>query len=184
MSAPPEPLRLWTFQYSRVVDALARGRWVAPWEATPENWRPAYRWMATELDRSLVARGLPRSSGAPIWCWHSCSTGEDAETVVGTPPTGTTAFWLFGSRDACRGLVRLELDVPPDLALLSSYSRFNDVLVEPVPTDAAALAARRTMFDAPWLDHPHDDIQAVLPWIEPAWLRATEPVVVPDSLGD
>ncbi len=184
MTAPDEALRLWTFQYAPVVDALARGRWIADWDATPENWRPAYRWMAVELDRHLAVRGIPPADGAPIWCWHSCATRDDAETVVGTAPTATTAYWLFGSRDACRGLVRLELDVPTTHVLLSSYSRFNDILFEPIPEDEAGLAERRMMFEPPWLAHPHDEIQAVLPCIEPAWLRAMEPVVVPDELRD
>ena len=132
-------------------------------ELAPANWRLAYEWMNQRLT-DLANRTL---SNPPIWCWHSCNG------TLGSAPTVATAVLLLSSYQIEQGMVTIELDVPVELALLSSYHRWNEFL-DFVITKQRLPKSRRLlqqMFAEPLLKDEHDDIQAVIPFIDPAWVR-------------
>ncbi|MCG8352287.1 MAG: DUF3841 domain-containing protein [Chloroflexales bacterium] len=168
MRTTSDIIRLWTFQHYSVVEMLHRnGDYVPIWETTPTDYRPAYRWMAARLHEVI---GLA-SDTPPVWCWHSC------EQLL-APPTVGTAAALLSEYEIEQGMVTFELDVPADMALLSSYHEWNNFLdaclernAVPVETDKW-----RNMFHVPPLLHEADDIQAVLPRIDSKWLNAVWPL--------
>ena len=115
---------------------------------------------------------------------ESCSSDDEEPTRPGTPPTDVTAYGLFGSMEACAGLQRLELLVPPGFVLRSSYHGWNELIGETVPADeSAAECALRRMFERPWLEHPHDSVQAALPHLDRAWLVGVEDFALEEPPG-
>ncbi len=160
---PDSQVRLWTFQNLQVAERLIAGSsHRADWDCTPQNFRLAYRWMADELLK--IAPGL--GDDAPVWCWHSCNG------VRGQMPTVGTAAMLLSEYDLEQGMVVIELAVPRSLVLLSSYyawNRFLDVTLVKKRWPRSPLRKRR-LFGEPLMWHGTDDIQAVLPSIEPQWL--------------
>jgi hypothetical protein len=83
-------------------------------------------------------------------------------------------------------LVTLELIVPVESVLLSSYSHWNefmDYVLVPgrVPRNSKYA---RSMLKEPLLKHSVDDIQAVIPYIEPSWVQRIEKLVVKDRDWD
>ena len=163
--------RLWTIQDQCIAHQLVTGRTHhALWERTPQNWRLGYQWMADSLKESVPELG----EYAPIWCWHSCNG------IIGQPPTVGTATSLLSENDRERALAVLELVVPSDTMLLSSYSawnRFLDVLItkQRLPRSPRLV---RWMFEEPLFRQPDDDIQAVIPLIRPGWLNRSSPLLL------
>ena len=112
-------VRLWTFQQAAIVPALkGPGTYRASWSETPANWRVAYEWMAQQLADATNCT----ATGAPVWCWHSCS-GR-----LGTAPTVGTAAFLLSEYQLGQGIVAVELAVPVEFVLLSSYHAWNSFL--------------------------------------------------------
>jgi hypothetical protein len=83
-------------------------------------------------------------------------------------------------------MICLELIVPRDIALLSSYSRWNEAIDDAMDRHDDSIATEEfiDMFDSPLIKHDTDDIQAVVPKIEPAWVvrRWSLPVGDAESL--
>jgi len=166
-------MKLWTIQHRKFLDFATSKRLVANWERTPQNWRFAYRWMAAQWR----ARMRGPLDAAPIWCWHSCN-GQ-----IGAPPTVGTAAMLLGDWDYwATSMVVVELDVPSDLALLSSYYRWNQAVDEAFDASEDDICTRNfvDMFDAPLMKHDTDDIQAVIPEICASWVIAMRPLPTDD----
>ncbi len=112
-------VRLWTFQQAAVVPAL-KGPvpYRASWPETPANWRIAYEWMAKRLAEATKHT----VSDPPIWCWHSCN-GR-----LGAAPTVGTAALLLSECQIRQGMVAVQLAVPLEFVLLSSYHVWNSFL--------------------------------------------------------
>jgi hypothetical protein len=164
-------VRLWTFQDQSVADQLMAGHiHCGDWERTPENWRLAYRWMASSLKEIAPELG----EHAPIWCWHSC------HGTLNQPPTVGTAAYLLSESDFERGLAVLELAIPADTMLLSSYYAWNRFLDAVITKKRLPRSPRRAgwMFEEPLLRHADDDIQAVIPLIRPSWLVRSTPLII------
>ncbi len=72
----------------------------------------------------------------------------------------------------------IELNVPDELALLSSYSVWNEALDRMLDTSADTVDPQEFggMFDAPLLKHHDDDIQAVVPRIQSSWIAEIRPL--------
>lgn len=107
------------------------------------------------------------SDHAPVWCWHSCGG------VRQQPPTVETAIALLSEHDIEQGMIVIELAVPRELMLLSSYyawNRFLDSAIEKNRLPKSPLR-ERWMFQEPFFRHSDDDIQAVIPMIDPKWVR-------------
>lgn len=157
-------MKLWTLQRDCVAESLY-SRHVVDWKFTPVNWRDIYRWMVHFMSQHLGHEFVD----APVWCWHSC------EGRFGSQPTVGTADALMGDWGYYAHQTRIiELDVPDRLPLLSSYSGWNDLMNSAIESRAvpALDSPFVAMFNPPYFQHEADDIQAVLPYIEPAWVVA------------
>jgi hypothetical protein len=157
-------VRLWTFQQAGVVPALKGPQaYRASWCETPANWRIGYEWMAQELATSTNCK----NADAPVWCWHSCN-GR-----LGAAPTVGTAAFLLSEHQLGQGMVVVELIVPMAFVVLSSYHAWNRFLDFVIVNQRLPENQRqaRTMFADPLFKHDTDDIQAVIPLIEPDWVR-------------
>ncbi len=155
-------LRLWSFQSMTACEILEKkGILYAEWDFAPVNWRPAYEWMALEM----AARGIELNGNAPIWAWHSC------EGQLHAPPTLGTARNQLTDMQILEGICVVEFDAPTELCLLSSYTRFNDLL--DVYLQQEALPSREffmDMFEVLPL-REHDNIQAALPYLKMSWVH-------------
>jgi hypothetical protein len=156
-------MRLWSYQRSAVGEALARGAVLrGDWARVDSLWLPAYR----ELVRR---RGW---DAPPVWAWHSWAAWQDV-------PNDEAASSLLSESELAEGVVRLVLDVPDPLALLSSYGVWNqifDEMDEPLgpPEDLAAMWD--ALFDVREALPGCLPIQATLPRLEPAWVVSCEPL--------
>ena len=65
----------------------------------------------------------------------------------------------------------VELEVPDNLVLLSSYWRWNEALDDALyASDIIRTEAFADMFDDPLIKHETDDIQAIIPHIHRSWI--------------
>ncbi|CAL9625466.1 hypothetical protein SUDANB95_05918 [Actinosynnema sp. ALI-1.44] len=140
-------MRLWTVQHAAVLDVLASaGELVGEWDRVVPQWRPAYRVVAARL-------GVDRP---PVWAWRGPDT-RDGRVAL-------TAELLLGDHRA--GFAVLDLDVPDDVVVLSSYRRWNDFL------DAVVFGPGPARMD--WTldpDEPtHATVQACLPVLRASWV--------------
>ena len=156
-------MKLWTLQSRKFADDLLRGSICGEWSSTPQNWRSYYRWMAAQWHDRIGSAELD----VPIWCWHSCNGIDGA-----CPTVGTFAMLMGDWNYYAASMTCLELIVPHELALLSSYSRWNEAIDDAMDRreDSIATEAFIDMFDSPLIKHDTDDIQAVVPRIESTWV--------------
>ncbi|HJT36388.1 MAG TPA: DUF3841 domain-containing protein [Pirellulales bacterium] len=161
--------RLWTFQNKAVLSLMsANGRHVPSWEFAPENFRPAYHWM-TERLAELASAAI---DAPPVWCWHSCRS-------MGMAPTVETARLLLSDDDIERGMIVIELEVPPASMLISSYRDWNEFLDQTIEHRSAPTERKwHSMFNVPPMKYRGDDIQAVTPHIDREWVVAWWPLIV------
>ncbi|MBX9652711.1 DUF3841 domain-containing protein [bacterium] len=153
------------------MPSLANGeRYFADWRRTPANWNRPYFWMKRKLDRKT---GL-NIAHPPIWCWHSCDGAWRG------PPTVGTANMLLAADEIQSGMVAIELLVPKQLVLLSSYHLWNDFVEVFLKTRRIPSRRHNTrrLFDEPLLTNDCDSIQAVIPFIEPEWVQRSFDLVV------
>ena len=166
-------MRLWSYQHPSVLETLQRhDRYVCRWEWVPgERWQNAFRWMGRQMD----LRDIPIGENAPVWAWHS------VRRFGGKPDLDCANALLFGYQKV-QGIDVLELEVPDHLALTSCYGVWNDVLdsfVDGVEPAAEHVANCFQVQQTPRRGRPpiqFPGIQACLPYIEPAWLVASEPL--------
>ena len=159
-------MKLWTIQKDVIIDSL-KFRHFAAWEYASENFRPGYRWMAHHLRRHTGVDAVP------VWCWHSCNGRR------GAGPTVNTAHSLIGDWDFYAHQMHvIELQVPESVSLLSSYWLWNELLDETITTQRIPDFDSHyvSMFEEPLIKHDTDDIQAVLPYIERAWIVDVRPL--------
>ena len=155
-------MKLWTLQERNIRVDLSSHQLLASWDYAPRNWHNAYRWMVAQWSKQT---GLSFES-APFWCWHSCNGTYNA------PPTVGTASLLIGDWKYAKSTVLVELNVPDELCLLSSYSIWNDALDDFLEYKRTTIQGSKfaAMFDEPLLKHSMDDIQAVIPYIMSDWI--------------
>lgn len=79
---------------------------------------------------------------------------------------------LLSEYDIEQGIVAIELLVPCEIVLLSSYYAWNEFMDRAIERKRLPTSTRRGrwMFAEPLLKHDIDDIQAVIPWIDPKWI--------------
>lgn len=171
----PPVMKLWTFQSAELENLLDKYEVIhADWRLTPVNWRPAYQWMATEMER----HGIALNGHAPVWAWHSCGKWYGQPTV-GTARSLLTDYQLLN------GIVNIELEVPDELCLLSSYGRFNELLDEVIDYGAIRHPeCHYEMFSLPLEMEPNDDVQAAIPCIRKEWIREIRPVDIKPGKDD
>ncbi len=151
---------LWSFQDTSACELLEKtGTLRTDWQLTPINWRPAYQWMAAEMER----RQILLNGFAPIWAWHSC------DGVLQAPPTMGLARGLLTDLQILKGICVVEMNVPASICLLSSYQRFNDLLDLVLDKGAPIYEDFYDMFEVLRCS-PHDSIQATLPYLDMTWI--------------
>lgn len=157
-------MRVWTFQPTAVTQLIrAQVRFTVAWHRAPRNWEPAYRWMA----RQMVRVGIPVGPNAPIWCWQRCAPR-------GGPPTLGTARALLSDSKLENPFSVLELEVPEEFVLLSSYIDWNEALDFTIDTGSEPPDTHESMFDP--VTDPDDDTQACIPFILESWIVASRPL--------
>lgn len=177
-------MRLWMLVEPGFVDAAAEaGRLYASWDrVNRDSYERSYRWMIAQM----AARGLDTHGNPPFWAWHSCGApGRRVDLRTFYPLTPQ---------------LRLTLEAPDELVLLSDYDTWHDVLNDHHSSASEAEFERiEAMEDAGTLDQDMKEaswqrifdrtqwgdpewiglateryVQACLPWFEHAWIRKTE----------
>lgn len=165
-------MRLWTFQADTSIEELKKDSLLTvKWSRYPSHglWTKAYQWMALEME----TKGIPCAGNAPIWAWHSCS-------VYGKSPTLDHAANLLSQLELQAGIQTIELECPDELALLTRYGAWNEVLYyfldkKPISHITAAEIAAIYAIDPNRLEE-HDAIQATLPYLKQEWVLDIRPL--------
>ncbi|MBL1102743.1 DUF3841 domain-containing protein [Streptomyces coffeae] len=165
-------MRLWTVQPRAVVEGLERtGLLVGDWKHVEPSWRPAYEVMTDEMRR----RGIDCEGRPPVWAWVGADSGEENVLV--------TARMLLSDEQIDSGVVVLDLDVPDNLVLRSSYSQWNELL-------SGVLSGEQSPAMAWSIDPEEEDtteefqVQACLPMLRRGWVRGIRPINPPCLLND
>lgn len=113
-------MRLWTVQHRAVLKSLEdAGELVGDWDRIMvPDYRACYEAMVAEMAR----RGLDGGGRPPMWAWAGPDTRDNrvalAAELLLCPQT---------PEEYARYVV-LDLDVPDEVVLLSSYGRWNDFM--------------------------------------------------------
>lgn len=158
-------MKLWTIQELSFVEADLIHPIVADWAKTPQNWRNWYAWMTQQWNARVGIGALT----APIWCWHSCNGIHQS-----CPTIGTLAMLMGDWNYYSPKMIVIECNIPDNLVLLSSYSRWNEAIGDAMDRKSDSIDGNRfdDMFDIPLFKHDTDDIQAVVPHIDRDWITA------------
>ncbi|GII95388.1 DUF3841 domain-containing protein [Sinosporangium siamense] len=157
-------MRLWTVQHHTVPAILeTTGELAGDWaKIMVSSYAPAYREMVAEMAR----RGVDCAGRPPIWAWTGPDT-RDADVVL-------TAELLLGPTTAeeYATYVILDLIVPDEIVVLSSYGRWNTYL------DAILFGEGPPYMD--WTIDPHEQdepgrVQACLPVLKRSWVLNARP---------
>ncbi|MEZ4918561.1 MAG: DUF3841 domain-containing protein [Saprospiraceae bacterium] len=173
-------MRLWTFQSVEAVKILDKtGVLHAPWArySNQSGWKKAYQWMHGQL----TERGISAPETAPIWAWHSCGK-------AGQAPRLSDARNLLSDLELEAGIQTVELECPDELVLLSNYGPWNEVLdlfldhgdeavVTPQLTEAVFSVSPSHLDE-------FESIQAVLPFLEKAWVKDIRPLPLQPGVLD
>lgn len=176
-------MKLWTIHpvevHERLLDA---GRLTVSWKFADPDRVEAYRWMAEQME----VRGIALHGNAPVWAWRVWGTRERPR-----PDLRASNHLHSGTRG-----VRMEIDAPDDLVLLSEFTDWHAVLnrgylswseAEAEEVDARGCTdeeMRRSwgrIFDLaggdPEWNGPVTErmIQACLPYLDAEWVRRTDP---------
>ncbi|MDP9869573.1 MULTISPECIES: DUF3841 domain-containing protein [Streptosporangium] len=160
-------MRLWTVQHRAVLGPLEDiGELVGDWaRVMSPSFRPAYEEMVAEMAR----RGIDCAGRPPLWAWPGPDTRDDRVAL--------TAEMLLnpeGPEEYDRYVV-LDLDVPDESVVLSSYGRWNDFL------EAVFMGGSPPSMD--WsidqdeLDGPtYARVQACFPRLAGPWVLGVRPL--------
>ncbi|WP_214324579.1 DUF3841 domain-containing protein [Nonomuraea sediminis] len=161
-------MRLWTVQHRAVLKSLEdTGELAGDWtRVMSPSFSPAYREMVAEMAR----RGLDCAGRPPLWAWHGPDTRDDrvaltAELLLN--PQSPQEYELYAV---------LDLDVPDEFVLLSSYGRWNDFM-------EAIMFTRKSSPAMDWSIDPEEfgasiswRVQACLPRIAGTWVLGVRPL--------
>lgn len=152
-------MRLWTFQSKAVAALLKAGNMhQCDWQYVPKNWRPVYQFMVDQMQQ----KAIPIQNQAPVWAWHSCEGWQK-------PPTLAVARDLLSDIELEFGVVTIEFELPDNLALLSNYNRYCDLLFDHLDGEELDWLSYRNMFELKQFP-AQAEIQATLPFISPDWI--------------
>jgi hypothetical protein len=98
-----EDMRMWTVQEMGAYQTLLqKGSLHGDWRRVERWWKPAYKWLCQQMD----LRGIELRGRCPMWAW-----------------TRKPDFRSFYRGAA--GVVRLELEVPDELVLVSHFGAWH-----------------------------------------------------------
>ncbi|MFC6085051.1 hypothetical protein [Sphaerisporangium aureirubrum] len=170
-------MRLWTVQHRAVLDVLeGSGELVGDWARMMiGSYRPAYVEMVAEMAR----RGVGCAGRPPVWAWSGPDTRDDRVAL-----TAELLLCPEAPEEYARYVI-IDLEVPGELVVLSSYGRWNDYL------DAVLAGGGSARMD--WTIDPEEfersayaGVQACLPRLDGQWVlsvRPFEPSDEPDESG-
>ncbi len=114
-------MKLWTIQERSFVEADLMHPIVADLAKAPQNWRNWYAWMTQQWNARVGIGTLTE----PIWCWHSCNGIHQS-----CPTVGTLAMLMGDWNYYSPKMIVIECNIPDNLVLLSSYSRWNEAICD------------------------------------------------------
>lgn len=171
-------MKLWTFQSLKSVNELKEtGKLEVAWSRYSENdpFLLAYKWMVGRMENN----GIDCGNFAPIWAWHSCG-------AYGAAPTLDTATNLLSLNEIEGGIVQISFECPNEIALLSNYQAWNDIIDHFIDYKEAtkilpSLEKNLFLIQVEAIKDT-DAIQACLPFLLEEWILDMESLYLPDSL--
>lgn len=147
---------LYSIQPTALVEELSNTEsYKASWQHVDQSWKPAYEYMCSEMQ----TRGIAIGNNAPVWAWAEPKT--KIQQLAGE---------LLSEQDWERGVSVIELQMPKDEVVLSSYFHWNQLLDESLETGAVTPSTE--LFSTNNLDED-DTLQATLPYVKRGWIKAT-----------
>ncbi|MEU4544283.1 DUF3841 domain-containing protein [Nonomuraea dietziae] len=158
-------MRLWTVQHRVVLEKLEQaGEVVGDWATVMSpSYLPAYREMVAEMAR----RGIDCAGRPPLWAWLGPDTRDD-----GVALTAELLLCPEGPEEYARYVV-LDLEVPDEFVVLSSYGRWNDFM------EATMFGPSSPRMDWTIERSEFDDagrVQACLPRLAAPWVLSVRPL--------
>lgn len=155
-----DTVTLYSIQLSKVATHItSTDRYVADWTHIDTTWQPAYQHMCAAMKACTIDIG----NHAPIWAW-----AEPKEKLQ------QLAEELLSEQDWEQGVSVIELHVPKDVALLSSYFHWNELLDESLETGNVVSSPKLFAIDNLDAD---DVVQATIPYIKHEWIEATNTLI-------
>ncbi|MGW2160375.1 DUF3841 domain-containing protein [Nonomuraea sp. NPDC001699] len=168
-------MRLWTVQHRMVLESLQdSGELVGDWtRVLSHSCRPAYEEMVAEMAR----RGIDCAGRPPLWAWPGPDTRDDRVAL-----TAELLLNPDGPEEYDRYVV-LDLEVPDEFVVLSSYGRWNNFLEE-IFFRGDSSPRMDWSIDQDELDEQADGrVQACLPRVAGPWVLSVRPLE-PSSLDE
>ncbi|MET7338959.1 DUF3841 domain-containing protein [Nonomuraea sp. NPDC005650] len=155
-------MRLWTVQHRAVLESLEdAGELVGDWvRIMVGNYRACYEEMVAEMAR----RGLDCGGRPPVWAWAGPDTRDNSVAL--------TAEMLLCPQtpEEYARYVMLDLDVPDEAVLLSSYGRWNDFM------EAIIMGEESPDMDWSIGQEELNGVQACLPRVAAGWVLGVHPL--------
>ena len=159
-------MKLQTIQHSKAIEILKEtGFLYNDWQhVTWAYAKETYRWIIKHMER----QGIDCQSNAPIWAWHSCRYWQGGLTV-------NEAYSYLGGYRSDYEII--EMDVPDNFVLLSSYSEWCRIFFMEQKDLASLPKLRRyKIFQLEKINFEYDCIQATLPFIDLKWVTDIRPL--------
>lgn len=149
------------------------GELVGDWaRVLSRSYRPAYEEMVAEMAR----RGIGCSGRPPLWAWPGPDTRDDRVAL-----TAELLLNPDGQEEYDRYVI-LDLDVPDEFVVLSSYGRWNNFLEAIFMSDGSP--SMDWSIDQDELDESaYWRVQACLPCVAGPWVLSVRPLE-PSSLDE
>ncbi|MFC5824347.1 DUF3841 domain-containing protein [Nonomuraea insulae] len=155
-------MRLWTVQHRAVLESLEdAGELVGDWaRILVGDYRACYEEMVAEMAR----RGLDCGGRPPVWAWEGPDTRDNNVAI-----TAEMLLCPETPEEYARYVV-LDLDVPDETALISSYGRWNDFL------EAIIMGAESPHMDWSIGQEELNGVQVCLPRVATGWVLGVRPL--------
>ena len=167
-----QTVKLWSFQSHQSVRELQdTGMLLARWDRYSETdpFALAYRWIQSQM----LYKKTDHQMHAPVWAWHSCG-------AFGQAPKIKDARALLSDLELEAGIQTIELECPAELALLSRYSIWNDVLDRFIDdrerAQIDATLEKKLFAVSPETMDAQEAIQAALPYFKADWVIDIRPL--------
>ncbi|MFI6509850.1 DUF3841 domain-containing protein [Streptosporangium sp. NPDC050855] len=155
-------MRLWTVQHRAVLESLEdAGELLGDWDRIMvRNYRACYQEMVAEM----VRRGLVGGDRPPVWAWAGPDTRDNRVALV------AEALLCPQTPEEYARYVVLDLDVPDEVVLLSSYGRWNEFM------EAVILGEESPVMDWSIGREELNGVQACLPRVAAGWVLGVRPL--------
>jgi hypothetical protein len=155
-------MRLWTVQHRAVLELLEdAGELFGDWDRIMvRNYRACYQEMVAEMAR----RGLVSGGRPPVWAWAGPDTRDNRVALA------AEALLCPQTPEEYARYVVLDLDVPDEVVLLSSYGRWNDFM------EAIIFGEESPAMDWSIGREELNGVQACLPRVAAGWVLGVRPL--------